>query len=67
MDQAKLLLKEAKEDIYKFDYELAHEKLSKAHLLDPTNTDILDIHSEVLMEVGMIEEAEKISFLQIIL
>lgn len=59
------LLDLAKQDIYAFEYEKAHEKLLEAHRLNPTNTEVLDLHSEVLIEVGMIKEAKEISFLHL--
>lgn len=64
MADSNTLLAQAREHIYQFEYEKAHDILNRARELDPNNTELLDLHAELLIEVNMTEEAKQISFLR---
>lgn len=55
------LLAQAAELVEQYEFQAAVNKFYEAHQLEPDNTTVLDNLSEVLLELGLVEDAQHIS------
>ena len=55
------LLAQAAELVEQYEFQAAVNKFYEAHQLEPDNTTVLDNLSDVLLELGLVEDAQHIS------